>query len=264
MSADGAVDRYCADLARIGRRPRTIAQHRKVLRYLDRATGGILTADADQVDAWANRPALTNATRRHYLAAADGFYRWAVRQQLVTTNPVVDLDRPRAPRYLPRPITDDDLGRALALADQRTALWLRLGALAGLRCCEIAELHAEDVADGVLYLRGQKGGGVGCVPLHPALKAALARWPVRHGPLWPDVSAHYVSERCNLLLHRSGSASTMHATRHAFGTHVYAASGGSLLVAQRLLRHVSPTSTAVYVQVADESLRSTVRLLAAV
>jgi site-specific recombinase XerD len=260
-----ALERYLHDLERLGRRPRTVYQRRKVLAALRRhLDDDLLHATREGVDSWVNRPGLSADTRRHYLAAATDFYGWALERDLVDRSPTVGIRKPKVPRHLPRPVSSADLAAAIAGADDRVALWLRLGALAGLRCCEIAELHAEDVADGMLYVRGQKGGGVGCVPLHPALAQALAAWPVRSGPLWPTVDAHYVSERCNRALRLAGSASTMHSTRHAYATNVYRASGGSLLVAQQLLRHASPATTAIYVQVADENLRTTVDHLHAV
>lgn len=257
------IDNYCAWMAAHGRRPRTVEQIRKVLNHWADRVIDLAAATEGDVDGFVNRPDLKPATRRHYLACLSGLYRWAYLEGRVPCDPTLGMEKPKAPRYAPRPISSSDLARALAAADPRTALWLRLGAMAGLRCCEIAALRAEDVADGQLWVVGQKGGGIGCVPLHPALADALAAWPVKSGLLWPGVTAHYVSSRCNYVLHKSGSAATMHATRHAYGTNVYRASGGSLLVAQRLLRHASPATTAVYVAVADDALTAAVEAIPA-
>lgn len=61
------------------------------------------------------------------------------------------------------------------------------------------------------------------------------------------IPAHRVSQAASAYLHESGSASTLHALRHRFGTKIYGVSK-DLRVTQELLGHSSPVTTALYAQ----------------
>ena len=52
---------------------------------------------------------------------------------------------------------------------------------------------------------------------------------------------------------RAGVAGTPHALRHFYVTQVLRATGGDLRTTQRLARHASPATTAIYTQVLDET-----------
>jgi integrase/recombinase XerD len=54
---------------------------------------------------------------------------------------------------------------------------------------------------------------------------------------------------------------TLHSCRHAFGTQVYRKSGHDLRMAQQLLRHASPTTTAIYTMVEDDRAMGVVAAL---
>ena len=57
-------------------------------------------------------------------------------------------------------------------------------------------------------------------------------------------------------LHSLGIGATMHQLRHRFGTLV--CREGGIRVAQEALGHASPTSTAIYTQIARREIRSTI------
>ena len=78
------------------------------------------------------------------------------------------LPRVRVPSKPPRPAVNDDAWEAaLAKADRRTELMLRLGAEAGLRRAEIAQVHSSHLSHsdaGNLLLVHGKGGATRLVP----------------------------------------------------------------------------------------------------
>lgn len=65
-----------------------------------------------------------------------------------------------------------------------------------------------------------------------------------------------VTERCNRWLRLHGSTFTLHACRHWAATSILRSSGGNLRVAQDLLRHATPNTTARYTQVVGTELRA--------
>jgi integrase/recombinase XerC len=194
-------------------------------------------------------------TRYWWLSTLHSFYRWATRAQHLAVDPTVDIDRPKVPKRLPRPVPSAELAEALACADHadpQMRCWLLLGCYGGLRCMEIAGLCREDVldADGLLRVLG-KGDKERMVPLHPEVLAALNALPMpargqifrpaRGGTLRPDRVSHLI---CNYL-HEVGSSRGAHALRHYFGTEVYQASL-DLRLTQELMGHSSPATTAGY------------------
>jgi len=142
--------------------------------------------------------------------------------------------------------------------------WLLLMALGGLRCVEVAGLTPADLQhtdDGVLlFLRAQKGGGVGVVPAHPSILEALVRLPIRGGTWW-DCSPETISTAVSEHLRGCGIAATAHQLRHHAGTSWYKASEHDLLATAALLRHASVTSTQIYAETDPTRPREVVNLV---
>lgn len=252
------LDDYLRHLSATGRAPATVRQHDKVLRHLA-ATCDPATASRPEVAAWACRPGLSPATRRHYRAVAVGWFDWLIDQDIRTDNPAQALPKPRLPRYRPHPLPEADLARALAAATPRDRAWLTLMAYAGLRCCEVVRVRGADVdlAAGRLLVRG-KGGHEGVVPLHPLAAAELARW-LQPGRLWPTTPA-YVSQRVGGLLRSVGSSGSAHDARHRFATMLLRECHDPTVV-QQAMRHASIATTMIYAQVEDQRVTSAVLAL---
>jgi integrase len=86
------------------------------------------------------------ATRHNELANLRSFYRWAMRWEYRDDDPTRRIDSPRVDPGLPRPMTREDLHKAidqLYRPDIRRAVCL--GAYAGLRISEAAALSWADV-----------------------------------------------------------------------------------------------------------------------
>jgi integrase/recombinase XerC len=252
-------------------RPSTIAQRGRVLKRTQRITGiCLLTITAPDLDPVISRK-LSPESRATEISHLRQFYRWAALEGFIEIDPTIRLQRPRLPRRLPRPMGDDDLIESISNAPPRVRLALMLAAYAGLRACEIAQLRGEhvmgDQTPPVLIVAESKGGGMSSVPLHPALRDELARWP-RHGPVWPRLDGvkghaapHNVSGAVNGWLHAHSIWHTLHTARHWFGTHTYRTTGRDLRATQELMRHRSPVSTAIYTFVDPGGLSTAVDAL---
>lgn len=138
----------------------------------------------------------------------------------------------RIPPPCARPVPDDVWREALAGADARVALMMRLTAEAGLRRAEVAAVHLRDVVNGCnganLVVCG-KGGRTRIAPISDELAATLRRgaaghtpelasygpgWVFPAGPAGGHISAHRVGKLVAAGLPPGWS---MHKLRHRFG-----------------------------------------------
>lgn len=249
---------HLADLRTINRRPSTIYQRERALLRLTAATGlPLLAMDSVTLRDHCSRDGLDVEARASEVSHARGFYRWAVREGLLDIDPSARLERPKRPRRLPRPMSDERARAAIANAESPIREWLFFAAYAGLRACEIAQLRGEDLLrhqlPAVLVIRESKGGDMTTVPMSSALVNAITAlpsdgwcFPSGRGGKREHVSAAQLSKRANQYLHDLGIPDTFHSLRHWFGTNTYRATGRDLRATQELMRHKSPVPTAIY------------------
>lgn len=255
MSSPSTTPLISSHLARLtlaGFRPRTIESRQQVLEAFARTLEPRQPTDATRLDceAWLSRP-LAPESRRAYRSHLRAFYAWCVEEGFLSADPTDRIPAVRVKRGTPRPMSDADLTRALALADRRMRAWLLLMALAGLRCMEVAALRPCDLIDTehgpILHLPETKGGGTAAMPAHTLVVEALRSLPVRNR-LWWSVLPATLSAQVNRHLRASGATGSAHSLRHHAGTAFYDASGHDLLLTAQLLRHVSVSSTQIYAQ----------------
>lgn len=207
-------------------------------------------------------------TRHVYVTGLRQWGAWLVRTGRRTDDPAANLPKPRTPRGVPRPVTEPWFEQLLAAAhDPRTRAMIVLAGYAGLRAHEIAQHRGEDIDQDALYVTG-KGGVTAMIPTHPAVWEIAQAMP-RSGPWFPStkrVDGHMspttVSRMIRGVMLEIGLDATAHRLRHRYGTGVLRGAGGNLRVAQELLRHASPTTTAIYTQVDDAEKRAAVLALA--
>jgi integrase/recombinase XerD len=203
-------------------------------------------------------------TKHAYLSDVKAFFYWACRRGMADADPTEDMDSVRRPAALPRPISEDDLARAVLLAvDQRLKLVLLLGSLAGLRRSEIAALRAEDCDQRRILVRKGKGSKDRVVPMHPYLWTVLRGYGVQSGWLFEAphggplasstiggwVRAHFAELDIHACLHQ---------TRHRFGTKLAEVTNGNMLAVRDLLGHARLTTTEGYVRFDTSGLRGIV------
>jgi integrase len=209
----------------------------------------MLDLGREDIQRYLDELGISAASRRNYLSHYHAFYSWAVKAEYTTAVPTLGIVRPKLRKYLPRPIPNEELIRAIDSAPDSVRCYLTLMAYQGLRCQEVAGLEGQDVdrTMGLLHVRHGKGGKERSLPLHPRVATVL---PSGSGPLFhlkngKQTKPHNVSHAVNRFLHGLEISSTAHTLRHAFATQSYRASRDIILV-QNLMGHSSPATTGIY------------------
>jgi integrase len=252
------IERHCVKLTAGGLSDRTIDKRRELLRRVDRDLPmGLESATVEELENWLARPGWSRQTRATYYGHIKGFFDWATdeRHPHLDWNPAASLSRPKVPRGVPKPVTDDELTEALRTAGVfRTAIVL--AAYAGLRCCELATVDRRDVNEHTVTVVG-KGDKTRTIPT-----AAVVWDTVKdcRGRLVTGTAAS-ISARSWEHFERVGLAGvTMHRFRHWFATTMLQA-GVDLLTVSELLGHSSPQTTARYCAISDGQRRTAIQAL---
>ncbi|MCB0924950.1 MAG: tyrosine-type recombinase/integrase [Mycobacterium sp.] len=262
---------YCTHLAGIGRAPTTVRAHRLAVGRIGRELRcGPQELTAARLIAWFAAQDWKPETRGHYVSAVRSFVTWAYREGILAEHLADDLPSVRIPASTPRPVPDLAWTWAMAGADARTALMLRLAGEAGLRRAEVARVHVRDVVDGPggaqLVVHG-KGGKVRVVPLTDDLAEVLRQGAAGHTPeaaafgppgyLFPgDDNGHLTAAHVGRLVAEALPPGwSMHKLRHRFATRAFRGSG-NLLAVRALLGHSSVATTQRYTAVDDDEIRS--------
>lgn len=240
---------------------RTIADRTLTVERMTRESGlaspELLTEDV--VLAWFDRPMHPN-TRATYRSHIRAWSSWQVLNGLPDIT--ARLGSVKTLRTRPRPISTEHLRALLALPlRRRTRMMVILAAYQGLRVHEIAKFRGDDIdaLDKTVHVIG-KGQVEEWLPLHPLVGDVLADWP-RRGFWFPSYAGHgregqciqpdAVSQAIRDALARTGSRATAHQLRHWFATELVR-SGADVFTTQRLMRHESAATTAIYALVADD------------
>ncbi len=158
-------------------------------RHLDRLLAGTgatrlqeLTADAlERLLRTMREDGLSARTVNFARQVAVAFVSWCVKTGRAETNAlavVPKLDESRDRRRVRRPLTDEELGRLLAVAHERgRAAWYMAAVFAGLRRGDLVRLTWRDIdfAEGTITIRGGKARRVDVVPMHGQLAEELRR-----------------------------------------------------------------------------------------
>lgn len=259
------IDAHVAHMRAEGLSERTVGAREELLRrlhnHLPYGLGFAATAELDQ---WLGRPGWSKWTRATYAMHIRAFYRWAtgVGHQL-DGDPAADMAKPRNPKCLPDPVTDDELDQALTQSAEPWYTAILIAAYAGLRVSEIARLDRTDITEDVMRLIG-KGGNRELVDTHPIVWKHIKDRPP--GPLivspnGAPVSGKWLSAHARHHFDAIGlPAVHMHRFRHWFATTLLN-TGASMRAVQDALRHESVTSTQIYTKVRNGQRRLAIRSL---
>ena len=256
--SDELVDLHLKHMEDEGKSPEQVEIRACVLRQLNRwLPYGLAFAATEQIEAWygdLRRQGKAKATLTIYPYHVKCFYAWATAGQYLDGDPAVAIKRPRPPRYLPKPISEDFMARALDLPEPaRTAVIL--AGFGGLRASECARSRREHITEEMILIPVAKGGDPATVPTHPYIWQELHDRPP--GPLIHDragrpVSGHWVTDhiretliRAGLRFDERGQRVTLHRWRHRFGTLIQTEQG-DLRLTQECMRHRSIASTTIY------------------
>lgn len=268
---------YTAALRARGQRPRGIQKYRETLTSFFTWLGPDACMDAltaPRVRRYQELKSLTcgAGTIGNLLTVIRSFCRWAIREELRTTDPTLLCHWPRRRPTVPRALTHAQL-RALMTAIRtpdhlphpQRWIWERnqravlLMLFAGLRIAEAAALDWRDVDldAGTLYVREGKGGNDRTVPIHPRLRLALDTVPAceRGCAVAGQVDGRHLTHKSmghlfERWLPGLGITIASHQLRHSFATSLLK-SGANLRIIQQLLGHASLETTMRYLLVED-------------
>ena len=219
----------------------------------------------------------SSANRR--LSVFRRFFRWALRERLVTADPTLKMSAAKAPLRVPKTLSEAQVEALLAAPEVDTPLGLRdrtmleLMYASGLRVSELVTLKTVHLGltEGALRVTG-KGSKERLVPFGEEARVWLERYlasargeilqgqssdalfvTARGGAMtrqmfWKLIKAHALRGGVQVPL-------SPHTLRHAFATHLLN-HGADLRAVQMLLGHADISTTTIYTHVARERLKS--------
>ena len=250
--------------------PYTIRARKVALRSLGLYLGGpVLYATADDINGWMRQESsrIGQSSMRTYLGNLREFYKWCLADQLILVDPTAKVRGPSSPRYLPRPLSDEDFARAMDTPHTDLRVMLALAGWGGLRAGEIARLAWPDVdvRRRTMRLLG-KGRKERMMYVADDLLDVLDELRDRRGPVIRrrdgsegHVAPWRISHLANHHLHSIGITESLHSLRHRFGTRLLEESGGDLRLVQDAMGHSSPATTAGYTRVRPSRMQDAVQ-----
>lgn len=242
----------------------TIDDRAALLHRLDEALPmGLDMATTEELEDYLAAPGWSAQTKATYYTHIIGYFRWATEpgRLHLDYDPSASLVRPRVPKGVPKPVTDQQLAHALAHLPEPWRTYVLLAAYAGARCCEIATIEKEAITEQRTYITG-KGGKTRVLKTHRAIWESVRHFPA--GPIARltrfdrPVTATYISGQASVHLAAAGLPNvTLHRFRHWYATTMlkpaqFGGGGASLRCVQENMGHANPGTTAIYTLVSDE------------
>ncbi len=215
---------------------------------------------------------LVKASIARKLSSIRSFYRYLVREEILTVNPVQDTSSPKLDRRLPSFLTAGEITRLLEAPDttgpqgQRDSAFMELLYASGLRVSELAGLNLEQVNLETREVRVLGKGSKERVVLmgEPAAMALIKYMnggrpellgSKKNSAVFLNYEGGRLSERSvqKLMQKYADKAGIKkrihpHMLRHTFATHMLDG-GADLRVVQELLGHADLSTTQVYTHV---------------
>ncbi|MBI6667235.1 site-specific tyrosine recombinase XerD [Pseudomonas syringae] len=228
--------------------------------------------------AWRVENAYKPRSTARFLSGARGFYRYLLREKLISVDPTLQIDMPQLGKPLPKSLSEADVEALLAAPDlsepigERDRAMLEVLYACGLRVTELISLTLEQVnlRQGVLRVMG-KGSKERLVPmgeesivwveryLRGARDELLGGKP--SDVLFPSSRGDQMTRQTfwHRIKHQAtvagiGKSLSPHTLRHAFATHLLN-HGADLRVVQMLLGHSDLSTTQIYTHVARARLQ---------
>ena len=217
------------------------------------------------------------------MAAVRSFHRFLAVENFRSDDPAKNVELPRVPRGLPKPISEKEVSELLFAIDDEGVAGKRDKAMmeilygTGARISEVVSLSISDLdlSEKLLKVLG-KGNKERIVPLGRYAETALMRWlsPDGRGKLEPerwasrdDSEALFLNRQGRRLSRQGGwgivkkygrkvglgAQLSPHTLRHSCATHMLE-HGADIRTVQELLGHASISTTQIYTHVSRDQL----------
>lgn len=283
MTVELLLDQFYADLILVGRMSELTAQTYKIssqefLDWLIKEKIKLREVTAQNLMYFlTSRKTSGNSelTLAKDISALRAFGDYLVRKNYWSENCALLLDRPKAPRNIPRVLSVQETDQLLSTIDTSKPLGLRDDALfeliysCGLRISEACSLKVANVHfDEQLILVHGKGDKERLVPFGEVAAKKLQKYmeEVRPGLVKArNISEVFVNYKGEAISRKgvwkrfqemealSGVKAKVHTLRHSFATHLLAG-GADLRSVQELLGHSDLSTTTIYTHVTDTQL----------
>ncbi|WP_454835883.1 tyrosine-type recombinase/integrase [Rhodococcus qingshengii] len=238
--------------------PTTIRHRLDNLQRLEAKLGKpLIEATADDLIEWQTGLKISPSSIATYTAHVRSFYRWALLNGVIETDPTIHLVSPRLKRRLPRPIPEQDLSVALITSRYDLQLFcvFLLAGYCGLRCGEITRITRSDIREdekngGAYLVVHGKGGHERIIRIAPDIYAEIRPLMGRTGFLFLSKNGQpYTPNRLTQItsahLKAIGLPYTLHTLRHRFATRL-ADLGADVRDVQVALGHQHLSTTTLY------------------
>ncbi|MDY6842493.1 MAG: site-specific tyrosine recombinase/integron integrase [Thermodesulfobacteriota bacterium] len=220
------------------------------------------------------------STTGRKIASLRSFFKYLMREKLITKNPISSIHAPKKEQVLPSFLSVEEVETIIEEPSDKSFLTIRDKAIidvlysCGIRAGELVGLNADsvDFGDGIVKVFG-KGGRERIVPIGRLAVNSLEKYLVRRNglekkivpdkrgdPLFVNRSGKRLTTRSvGRLIKKYGDLSrlpkrvTPHTLRHSYATHLLDA-GADLRSIQELLGHRNLSTTQKYTHLTVEKL----------
>ena len=222
-------------------------------------------------------------TFRNHWQYLRSFFGWCVKQQLIKTNPIDGIEKPKLPKRLPRNLTREDTQTVLnairwypwryAFEGTRNETIIYLLIYTGLRLHELLDLEVVDVnlVSSEIMVRLGKGQKDRMVPIHPRLLPILRNYVAERRTRRISGTHFFVgaqSEKpltgkdvrtvCHKLSRDTGIYFTPHMLRHTFGRLMVEADFDIYKI-KEVMGHSNISTTVGYLSISTENVKRSFR-----
>jgi len=221
---------------------------------------------------------LAPSTLTRNLASIRSFYQFLLKEQIITENPSVELETPRAEKKLPRVLSFDEIELLLEQPETKNAIGLRDKAMlellyaTGIRVSELVSLNVNEVNMKMGFLKCDgKGNKERMIPLGSVAIRSIQEYLQNSRPKilkQKEEKALFVNQQGTRLTRqgfwkilkkyalKAGIETdiTPHTLRHSFATHLLE-NGADLRSVQEMLGHADIATTQIYTHVARRKIK---------
>ena len=221
--------------------------------------------------------AKTFRNERQYLKS---FFDWLVREDVLKSNPIDKIEKPKLPKNLPRFITKEQAMTILSHAQffkwrysferVRNIALIAMFLMTGLRLNELINLRVQDIDfySKEIFVKNGKGRKERIVPMYPRLESFLKAYNeerkiLKNQSQWffhsvksdKRMTPKAIQTVCRKVSKESGVKFTPHMLRHTMAR-LSLDSGLGIYQVKELLGHASVSSTEIYSSVSKAGLKN--------